>query len=261
MTSKGGRDGADACFSGDRKSSSDLCDDARDWRRAWQIARGSWFQSAGLGNACRSASASTSPLTSITYFTLLAVARRRRGAGRVHVDVGRIGVVDHFQDGKSRRDPNHRTQLPGADALKGVFQQRGQCRKRHLAQEAARARSRIDRFCLRQRDEIFAAIQPGDDTLGLLSRLDDDDPQGDVIRRRDLCGSRPAADCVSSSGEIDAEAASAPRTHSAETVRGCSDLLTRLMRGLSAGVPDRCRTRWARRPATACGRADRPGTA
>ena len=72
----------------------------------------------------------------------------------------RIGVVDHLQNGKSRGDLNHRTQLSGGNAHEGVFQHRGQALKRHLAQEAARIRGRIDRFGLGQGDEIVAAVQP-----------------------------------------------------------------------------------------------------
>src|SRR4029453_4707380 len=74
MMSTGGREARTACFSGERKSSSDLCDDAKDWRRAWQIARGLWFQPAGLVDARRIFSASTRRLTSITYLTLAFVA-------------------------------------------------------------------------------------------------------------------------------------------------------------------------------------------
>ena len=90
--------------------------------------------------------------------------RRRRQAGGidgVHVDVCRIGVVDHLQDGESCGDLNHWSQLPGRDAHKGVFQHRWQRRQRHLAQEASRTPGRIDRFGLGQGEEVFTAYSAG----------------------------------------------------------------------------------------------------
>ena len=107
--------------------------------------------------------------------------RQAGGIDGVHVDVDRIGVVNHLQDGESRRDLNDWSQLPGRDTHKGVFQHRRQGRQCHLAQEASRTPGRIDRFGLGQGDEVFAVIQPCDDAQCFFYRVDDDDSQCDVV--------------------------------------------------------------------------------
>ncbi len=82
--------------------------------RAWQIPRGSWFQSADFGN---------------DIDNVFDAARCDEGVDPATTGGCRandVAVVDDFEEREAGGDPNHRSQLSWRDAAKRVSQLRPQ---------------------------------------------------------------------------------------------------------------------------------------
>ena len=165
------------------------------------------------------------------------------GCGGVHAPIRRIGIVDHLEDRESRGDLHHRTHVPWCNALERVSQYGRQRRQPQSAQEPAGGGGRIDRFGLGQRDEVLSRIQPRDDPLRLLRGVDDDDSQRDFAGGRQLCGLNRKLERARS------HLGSRQHSEDQQPDRTTSDV------HLEDRAYPTWKTRWARRPPTACGTA------
>ena len=185
MTSKGGREARTFCLqaTGNLRATSAKTPTIGD--APGKSSRGFWFQSAGLGNACRTASASTSPLTSITYLTLASVARvawrRRRSCCCLPDRCLRPPSGWQIPSGSERPDSVAQGRRP-----RGRLSTAGATSKRHLPRKPpATAVGSIDSACASAM-KFSPPFSRDDDTLRLLCRVDDDDSQRDFVGRRDL---------------------------------------------------------------------------